>query len=571
MIDNQTIKVEPLNLISQFLYELRHKNLRIVVISFLFISILIFGIYLRFSGINWDEGYIQHPDERNIALAVSKINFPYNLNPEFHAYNNFYIYLSRIVGEIVSAIQNDYSFVTEWGKINLITRSLSALSSVLSIILFFFLCKSWFSSNLKAILGIFLFTTTIGLIQYAHYGVTESFLLMILLLIILLSENLYRKPTKLRNWFLLSIGLSIGIATKTTGVFFLIIPAITIFSLILEKKANLEYIIYFFVSIILFTFIFTPYTFLDFANFEKSVLQYENKVVDGSLKVPYTMQFESTTPYIFQIINLIWQLGPVTWIASFLGIFASVSLLLKNNKYNISIIGFLLFSFVYFVYVGSFYNKFIRYMIFVIPFLVFMSVIFIDFAKKYSRKLAVFLLVIIISFNIVFAYSYTRTFLDENTRLKASRWFYKNIPEGSVVLQEHWDDKIPIQLRNISKTYQNVELKLFDKETPSSINTLVESIVSADIIAISSKRLYGVIPRNPEYPITKRYYEKLFNGSLGFNLVAEFSNYINIFGIDFNDDIFEETVQVYDRAKVLIFQKNKNLTKDEILNLLFDD
>ena len=55
-----------------------------------FISCLIFlaGIF-RFYNLNWDLGNYFHPDERNIANAVSQIYFFSQLNPHFFAYGVF--------------------------------------------------------------------------------------------------------------------------------------------------------------------------------------------------------------------------------------------------------------------------------------------------------------------------------------------------------------------------------------------------------------------------------------------------------------------------------------------------
>ena len=44
-------------------------------------------------------------------------------------------------------------------------------------------------------------------------------------------------------------------------------------------------------------------------------MRYENSVVLGTNRVVYTLQFSSTPRYLFQLINLVWQLGVFASIA----------------------------------------------------------------------------------------------------------------------------------------------------------------------------------------------------------------------------------------------------------------
>ena len=85
---------------------------------------------------------------------------------------------------------------------------------------------------------------------------------------------------------------------------------------------------------------------------------------------------------------------------------------------------------------------------------------------------------------------------------------------------------------------------------------LIDQLEGADYIFVSSNRLYESIPRIPErYPMTIEYYDMLFSGELGFELVKTFTSRPSLFGIELNDDGAEEAFTVYDHPKVLIFQK----------------
>jgi len=82
------------------------------------------------------------------------------------------------------------------------------------------------------------------------------------------------------------------------------------------------------------------------------------------------------------------------------------------------------------------------------------------------------------------------------------------------------------------------------------------------------KRTGDLINLPEKYPITSRYYQLLFGGQLGYQKVAQFTSYPSLFGIKINDDKSEETFQVYDHPKVMIFKNKKKLNRNEIKNIL---
>ncbi len=98
----------------------------------------------------------------------------------------------------------------------------------------------------------------------------------------------------------------------------------------------------------------------------------------------------------------------------------------------------------------------------------------------------------------------------------------------------------------------------------------------ADYVFITSSRQWGTTTRVPErYPLTTFYYQNLlgcpegediewcysvaepgmFEGNLGFELVATFQNDPNLGSLKINDQASEEAFTVYDHPKVLIFKK----------------
>lgn len=231
---------------------------------------------------------------------------------------------------------------------------------------------------------------------------------------------------------------------------------------------------------------------------------------------------------------------------------------------------FLSFPISYFVYVGSWYTKFVRYMVPILPFVCIAAAwLLVAILQKYKflgRTLATFFLLITAFWGLAFFSIYTRS----QTRIEGSRWIYTNVSEGSKMLGEHWDDGLPVPLEGNNPSFYDVEqLTIYEPDNSQKIYYYSDQLANADFIIINSRRLYGTLIKLPkQYPITSRYYQLLFSGQLGFKKVAEFSSYPQIFGLEINDDQSEETFQVYDHPKILIFSKQHALNKEQIKALL---
>ncbi len=181
-------------------------------------------------------------------------------------------------------------------------------------------------------------------------------------------------------------------------------------------------------------------------------------------------------------------------------------------------------------------------------------------------------------------------------QLAAGKTFYLEITlldgadvklHTSVIANEHWDDALPQRIdgkdafgnwyRSLS-TSEGGQMNNYDNDTPTKRQFLFDWLDEADYIMLSSNRLYASIPRLPmRYPLTTAYYEALFNGSLGFELLAEFVSYPSLGPCQFPDQEIpfalpkprytnarpcqiiyppaEEAFSVYDHPTVLIFAK----------------
>lgn len=579
----------------------------------LILIILLIGVIFRFYNPNWDSGHFFHPDERNIANSVGQIKFFSQLNPHFFAYGSFPIYLYRATGEIINSLTKTTDWTGDWAKINIIGRVWSSFFSSLALIFVYKLAKAVFDKKI-AFLAFFFTTFTPFLIQTAHFAVTESLLSLFILVLTYLSIKLIKAPS-IKQTLILSIVSGLALATKTSAITFFIPPVIAFLYLVGKNLKHKHYdhaidygfklILFFFLSF-LFFFIIDPYVLLDFTHFKQS-MDYEGGIVLGKLIVVYVYQFINTLPYIYWIKNWFFTQGPFLASVSLLGGLYTIWLLISsfwgnrrrrmtpesirqtqdksdsgcgfrpyqnNNKITFLILS--LWPLLYFVYVGSWFTKFVRYLVPFYPFLsIFAAKLLIDglnLAKKTRalEKSMMFLIVLIAGSTFIYSCMFMTIYITPQTRILTSNWVYNNIPEGSKILGEHWDEGLPIPTKEGTPgRYTTEQLTIYEPDNSEKVKYYADKLSSADYIIINSKRLYGTLLYLPKkYPITSKYYEYLFSGKLGYTLIQEFTSYprleIGKLKLELNDDAVEESFQVYDHPKNLIFKNTGHFPKEQM-------
>ncbi len=532
------------------------------------LCIVAVGAFLRFYNLNWDNYSMFHPDERNIANAVTHIHFFTDLNPRFFAYGGFSIYLYRFAADTLATITTNTIWIMDWGHINIVGRFFSAFFSILTVIPIYFLSKKVFN-QLTGILAVSFFVFCASSIQMAHFAVTESLLTLEGLLVALLSLWIFEKPT-LRKSIILGITFGIAIATKTSAGLLLVMPFLAFVLSIKHKKIHwfgaIKLCSIFLVLSGVIFFLLSPYTVLDYKSFADS-MHYESGVATGSIPVVYTLQFNNTIPYVFQIVNFFWQIGLLTPFC-IVGFAIYILLVIKNRDPKLLI--FISFSLIYFLYVGSWHTKFIRYMMPIIPFLIIMGSALIIKIREKKVFLGNALITILVLTTNLWAISFFTIYTQPQTRIQASYWIYNHIPYGSKILTEQWDDGLPIGIGAYAPTlYSSTGMAIYDADNNQKLQYYGTTLADNDYIILNSRRLYGtLIHLTHQYPLTSRYYTLLFAEKLGYKLVATFTSYPTLLTIPINDDQSEETFQVYDHPKVSVFQNTNHYSAEKIKEIL---
>jgi hypothetical protein len=560
---------------------------------FFFLVLLgLVGGALRFYNLNWDSGHYFHPDERNVVTAVYNLDIPKQLNPRFFSYGSFPFYLYKASIQAIAWFNKNPSWGAGGATINIVGRTWSAFFGTLSIFLIYLLTRELIPHQRKSfdfgLLAATIFAFTPFLIQSAHYSTTESLLVFFITLISFLTLKYIQKP-RLKTLFFLIVNSAAAVATKVSGLSFLMIPVLAFSLLITRQKSKRRYYL---ISLIIFSlgtvcmfFVFSPYTLLDYFHF-KAALDYESGVALGRLQVPYTLQFFKTTPFLFQLKSMFFTLGPLVTLAGLIGFLLFLKKSLFSKK--IQALPFLTFFTTYFLYVGSWYAKQVRYFVPLYPYFIIFTAFLFFAAKdnimairnKVKRKrltLAWQALVIIttstsILHGLAFFSIYTRT----QTRVAASQWIFDQIPPKAKIYTEHWDDSLPLPLKKYPSPsqYEIEQLAIYDQDDEQKRQYYATKLSQGDYIILCSRRLWGtLIHLEEKYPLTARYYQLLFSEKMGFKKVAEFSSY-PCFGYPFfcfrylKDETAEETFQVFDHPRVIIFQNQNRFSQETLARLL---
>lgn len=572
--------------------------MRKLVLFGLGVILMAFLAYTRFGGLGWGLPYPFHPDERNMAVALEQLECTLNVssytlhdcfNPHFFAYGQFPLYLGYILLQFFH-FTRDGHFLTPitFIEATLILRLIAAVSSVLTVAVGVGLIRLM-SKHIKFINNIIFinficllaFIFSPGLIQMAHFGTTESLLVFLYILNIYISLEFVARSLSAKRYILLSAFVcGVAIATKISSLIFLGIPVLLLFNTWREDGISRAIFRSVIVSAMtaVFAIILSPHNIISFQDFISS-LRYESAVGLGGADVFYTKQFVETVPVLFQALNIFpYVLGWPVFIVGILGfIFLPYTRIFNVLRFSL-ILAFIPNAFLY--------AKWTRFIAPTFPLMILFAVLGLSYLAEKLRipkKWFVLLIAFMFCLNGIAFFS---VYQEDDVRFKASQWLYENIPAGSYILSETANVvDLPINspqdiFDQTQKSFNStvISFNFYDLEADSFLQEeLAYHIQRADYIVVPSRRVFkNYTCREPEltktsnsktkcsvlkkkYPKLDAYYESLFNGSLGFEKIAEFESFprLNILGKEFifRDENAEETWTVFEHPVVRVYKK----------------
>ena len=525
------------------------------------VLLLIILCYTRFVGLNWGLPYPMHPDERNMAVAIQQLNCNvlhvtrYMLhdcfNPNFYAYGQFPLYLGRIIVWVMKFFDGDLATPVGFQEAVISLRFISAVSSIINVFIILKILQL-LSASLNSKLknpAFLLLTFSPYMIQFSHFGTTESLLMLFYSLIIYLSLKLLSDSKILNTKYLILVSLFSGlaIAVKASSIIFLVAPVIAIISNIKGQKLKLNIKLkkvflttsYYLLTTILISIIFSPHNLISYKDLIGAI-RYESDVALGRYVVFYTRQFVNTVPVIFQLTKIFpYALGWPQFILSILGFFL---LPWKQSQQVARILGiqtarrqffqpdagcraqinFLRLAFIIYFLPNSFiFAKLTRFMAPILPILSVFAVLFFlnawsniyrwSMSKSKNKKsnihikngkyLIFSLYILFFIFHILYVlpgFAHLSIYRTPDVRFQASKWVYENIPEDAYILSETAnvvDIPIPTlngkrQTSNI-KNYNYVSFNFYDLDEQTQLQYQLRNHLSqADYIFVPSRRIF---------------------------------------------------------------------------------
>jgi YYY domain-containing protein len=164
--------------------------------------------------------------------------------------------------------------------------------------------------------------------------------------------------------------------------------------------------------------------------------------------------------------------------------------------------------------------------------------------------------------------------------------------QGSTIANESWDEGMPERIDGrdgFGGLYTGLAMEVRWPDLENKREMFIDTLAQADYVILPSQRAIWSASRLPAaYPMTIEYYRALFDGRLGFDLVAQFQTPIVIGPLEFSDlagsvawghapalPLFnnnplsaEEAFSVYDHAPVWIFKKRADFRIEQVEAIL---
>ncbi len=546
--------------------------------GFLLSIIMLVGVFFRFYNLNWGAPFYFHPDERNIASSVSQLQFPSQMNPNFFAYGSLPIYIIYFKGIFIKFLQNlqlsSFNSQLAFDQAILISRIYSAVLSTTLVPLAYITGKKIHNKN-TGLLAAFLTMTSVGFIQFAHFGTFEMWLTFFSVLLFILCLKILNEY---RSRYVLLSGVVMGIliSTKISHLALIPLPIMCViivlyksaktYDLLKDKiKIFFEGIAQISAIILISAFIFlitNPYVVLNFSAFKNS-MDYETGVALGTTEVFYTHEFFDTIPVIYQFLNVYpFLLNPIItilFIPSFLYIFWK-SIKDKNKNYFLLITFYLLL----FTSQAFLFVKWTRYMVPTLPFIYFMVAItladfFINNEKVSSIKYQVSSIVGIICLIFTFSY-YVTVLVKPDSRVEAAKWAQENIDKNSGMLSESYDLGIIAFNSSFSRIalcdMYNLEINSY----PCDGFPLDQALSDSNYIILPSERVLKMsILKKQRLPKRYQFYGSLLYDKSRYKLIYKTPCDIYCKILYLGDTLYslEQTTHVFDRPTVYIIKQIK--------------
>lgn len=557
------------------------------------VAVLISAFTLRIYDLNWDQGKFLHPDELFVTIRSNdQIHFdwppdwaqikdpdssPFNPRsktcgeqPCNYSYGALPLLITDFAAETLANVTggpwDDFDHIPRVG------RSISALVDTITVLLVFLVGSRLFDRRV-GLLAAAIYGFTPLAIQLSHFYTTDIWLACFVTLTIWCS--LLALERERHGWFILA-GASFGLAMASKGSVLLLAGVVTLAAIFVAYRSfNLDNPAEAIISGMTRLFASGIASLLAFAVFEPYALMRASTYIDqlreqqqmssGQIDFPFTRRYVGTTPVVYQVEQLTkWGMGPVAALLGYVGVAMMIWWAVRRRRADIAILlGWLALQL---IVILTPQVKFLRYEIPIVPVLAIGGALVIWtgyrwLAARWNRGIATMALVACLFGIGIWTAAFTSIYVGDHPRIAASKWIYANIPMGSTIGAESWDDALPVgfgpMLTQSDMQYNVVGFDIYgDRPQQDVADYLYQQLSDADYVVLSSNRLIESVRQLPwRYPVQIRYYELLESGQLGYSLAADFHTEPSIGPFAVDDSLADESWVNYDHPRVLIFQK----------------
>jgi dolichyl-phosphate-mannose-protein mannosyltransferase len=310
--------------------------------------------------------------------------------------------------------------------------------------------------------------------------------------------------------------------------------------------------------------------------FRSDVREWVTDPLLGAWKPLWVGQFAGVEPQTYWLTNLLWWgLGPAFEIVALGGL---IWLTVRRDR-----VAWMAFAFpvAFWLLAGRTIAPFIRYAVPLAPVLaVAAGALCADGLRhpRWRRATAVATGVLLAT-TTLWAVAYMNVYRQPDSRLVASEWLIRNVPENAKILLEPHHNIPPTGSYLTSQSFYgdyvmwgphrerrdhyqlytlDVYRHLYNRgASDDDRRHYIESrLALADWILMDDTFLQQY-QNQPEdlHGAVKQYYRDLFGGRLGFELVKSFKVYPELFGWTINDDGAELTFRLFDHPRVFVFRR----------------
>ena len=562
---------------------------------FVLAGIIVVALALRLHGINWDDGYAFHPDERDIYMrsdcmyalladsphaenCVYLVDHPEAesglgglrafFDPERSPLNPHWFPLGSILIYVLVFFRSVVELFTDIGGLEMryVGRTLSALADVGSVLMVFVLGRRLYGRNV-GLLAAGLTALAVIHVQHSHFYRPETFTVLLTLAVIWATLRMVEKR-RLGDSALLGLMLGLALAPKVN-----VLPLLAPLALgyvyrvvdeaegrwdgvtpeVLQRVAG-HALLAGAVALAVF-FVTTPYAFIDIGTFVGDVML-QTKMARNAGFFPFTVQYVDTPAFLYQIQQTtVWGLGIPLGVVAWLSIPFTVVLLALERRHIRADLLLLAWVVPSLLFYESFEVRFLRYLFPLMPVMVLLAsrmmlwgvefnakaqrrkgakdIKIIAPLRRYVKLAAIALLVFVVGGTAFYSLAFQRMYANDHPALEASRWVLSSVPRGaSIVMDNHWDEWLPGLY-----SYDIWQFPLYESDTETKMRTLAKELANSDYLIFYSHRPYASAAQDPErLPYSNNYYRLLFSGELGYRLHREFTNYPSLGGVVFRDD-----------------------------------